>query len=119
MTLADVKAKAPAELLNFAESLQIENVSSLRKQDIMFSILKSLAESDQVILGEGTLEILPDGFGYLRSPEANYLPGPDDIYVSPNLVRRFALRTGDPVEGQIRAPKEDERYFARPRAEQA
>src|SRR5271154_3318258 len=112
MHLAELKTKTPAELLNFAESLQIENVSSLRKQDIMFSILKSLAESDQIILGEGTLEILSDGFGYLRSPEANYLPGPDDIYVSPSQVRRFGLRTGDSVEGQIRAPKDGERYFA-------
>jgi transcription termination factor Rho len=118
MHLAELKTKTPAELLNFAESLQIENVSSLRKQDIMFSILKSLAESDQIILGEGTLEILPDGFGYLRSPEANYLPGPDDIYVSPNLVRRYALRTGDTVEGQIRAPKDGERYFALAKVEQ-
>jgi transcription termination factor Rho len=118
MHLAELKTKTPAELLNFAESLQIENVSSLRKQDIMFSILKSLAESDQVILGEGTLEILSDGFGYLRSPEANYLPGPDDIYVSPNLVRRYALRTGDTVEGQIRAPKDGERYFALAKVEQ-
>src|SRR6204780_1277416 len=118
MHLAELKTKTPAELLNFAESLQIENVSSLRKQDIMFSILKSLAESDQVILGEGTLEILPDGFGFLRSPEANYLPGPDDIYVSPNLVRRYALRTGDTVEGQIRAPKDGERYFALAKVEQ-
>jgi transcription termination factor Rho len=118
MHLAELKTKTPAELLNFAESLQIENVSSLRKQDIMFSILKSLAESDQVILGEGTLEILSDGFGYLRSPEANYLPGPDDIYVSPNLVRRYGLRTGDTVEGQIRAPKDGERYFALAKVEQ-
>jgi len=118
MHLAELKTKTPAELLNFAESLQIENVSSLRKQDIMFSILKSLAESDQVILGEGTLEILSDGFGYLRSPEANYLPGPDDIYVSPNLVRRYALRTGDTVEGQIRGPKDGERYFALAKVEQ-
>jgi transcription termination factor Rho len=118
MHLAELKAKSPAELLNFAESLQIENVSSLRKQDIMFSILKSLAESDQIILGEGTLEILSDGFGYLRSPEANYLPGPDDIYVSPNLVRRYGLRTGDTVEGQIRAPKDGERYFALAKVEQ-
>ena len=118
MHLAELKSKTPAELLNFAESLQIENVSSLRKQDIMFSILKSLAESDQIILGEGTLEILSDGFGYLRSPEANYLPGPDDIYVSPNLVRRYALRTGDTVEGQIRAPKDGERYFALAKVEQ-
>jgi transcription termination factor Rho len=118
MHLAELKTKTPAELLNFAESLQIENVSSLRKQDIMFSILKSLAESDQIILGEGTLEILSDGFGYLRSPEANYLPGPDDIYVSPNLVRRYGLRTGDTVEGQIRAPKDGERYFALAKVEQ-
>jgi transcription termination factor Rho len=118
MHLAELKTKTPAELLNFAESLQIENVSSLRKQDIMFSILKSLAESDQIILGEGTLEILNDGFGYLRSPEANYLSGPDDIYVSPNLVRRYALRTGDTVEGQIRAPKDGERYFALAKVEQ-
>jgi len=118
MHLAELKTKTPAELLNFAESLQIENVSSLRKQDIMFSILKSLAESDQIILGEGTLEILSDGFGYLRSPEANYLPGPDDIYVSPNLVRRYGLRTGDTVERQIRAPKDGERYFALAKVEQ-
>src|SRR6202167_744253 len=118
MHLAELKTKTPAELLNFAESLQIENVSSLPKQDIMFSILKSLAESDQIILGEGTLEILSDGFGYLRSPEANYMPGPDDIYVSPNLVRRYALRTGDTVEGQIRAPKDGERYFALAKVEQ-
>src|SRR5258706_1778550 len=112
MHLAELKTKTPAELLNLAESLQIENVSSLRKQDIMFSILKSLAESDQIILGEGTLEILSDGFGYLRSPEANYLPGPDDIYVSPNLVRRYGLRTGDTVEGQIRSPGDEVRYSA-------
>jgi transcription termination factor Rho len=112
MHLAELKAKSPADLLSFAESLQIENASSLRKQDIMFAILKNLAENDQAIHGEGTLEILPDGFGFLRSPEANYLPGPDDIYVSPSQVRRFGLRTGDSVEGQIRAPKDGERYFA-------
>ena len=112
MHLAELKAKTPADLLSFAESLQIENASSLRKQDIMFAILKNLADSDQAINGEGTLEILSDGFGFLRSPEANYLPGPDDIYVSPSQVRRFGLRTGDTVEGQIRAPKDGERYFA-------
>src|SRR5438270_4771987 len=112
MHLAELKAKSPADLLSFAESLQIENASSLRKQDMMFAILKNLAENDQAIHGEGTLEILPDGFGFLRSPEANYLPGPDDIYVSPSQVRRFALRTGDSVEGQIRSPKDGERYFA-------
>ena len=118
MHLAELKTKTPAELFNFAESLQIENVSSLRKQDIMFSILKSLAESDQVILGEGTLEILSDGFGYLRSPEANYFPGPDDIYVSPISFAVTRLRTGDTVEGQIRSPKDGERYFALAKVEQ-
>src|SRR5579863_9522741 len=112
MHLAELKAKSPADLLSFAESLQIENASSLRKQDMLFAILKNLAENDQAIHGEGTLEILPDGFGFLRSPEANYLPGPDDIYVSPSQVRRFSLRTGDTVEGQIRSPKDGERYFA-------
>src|SRR6202451_403871 len=112
MHLAELKAKSPADLLSFAESLQIENASSLRKQDMLFAILKNLAENDQAIHGEGTLEILPDGFGFLRSPESNYLPGPDDIYVSPTQVRRFGLRTGDTVEGEIRAPKDGERYFA-------
>ncbi|MEI9988172.1 MAG: transcription termination factor Rho [Aliidongia sp.] len=107
-----MKRKTPAELLAFAEDLQIENASSLRKQDMMFAILKQLAENDMPIFGDGVLEILQDGFGFLRSPEANYLPGPDDIYVSPSQVRRFGLRTGDTVEGQIRAPKDGERYFA-------
>ncbi|HBK08661.1 MAG TPA: transcription termination factor Rho, partial [Acetobacteraceae bacterium] len=112
MHLAELKKKTPAELVTFAESLQVENASSLRKQDIMFAILKNLADNDQAIHGEGTLEILPDGFGFLRSPEANYLAGPDDIYVSPSQVRRFGLRTGDTVDGQIRAPRDGERYFA-------
>ncbi|MBS4074940.1 transcription termination factor Rho [Ameyamaea chiangmaiensis] len=112
MHLAELKAKTPSDLLAYAESLQIENASSLRKQDMMFAILKTLADNDQAIHGEGTLEILSDGFGFLRSPEANYLPGPDDIYVSPVQVRRFGLRTGDTVEGQIRAPRDGERYFA-------
>jgi transcription termination factor Rho len=112
MHLSELKAKSPADLLSFAEELQIENASSLRKQDMMFAILKQLAENEQAIYGEGTLEILPDGFGFLRSPQANFLPGPDDIYISPAQVRRFALRTGDTVEGQIRAPKDGERYFA-------
>ena len=112
MHLAELKAKTPADLLSFAESLQIENASSLRKQDMMFAILKNLADNDQAIYGEGTLEIMSDGFGYLRSPQSNYLPGPDDIYISPSQVRRYALRTGDTVEGQIRAPKDGERYFA-------
>ncbi len=112
MHLAELKAKSPADLLSFAESLQVENASSLRKQDMMVAILKNFADNDQAIYGEGTLEILPDGFGYLRSAQANFLPGPDDIYISPNQVRRFALRTGDTVEGQIRAPRDGERYFA-------
>ncbi len=112
MHLSELKAKSPADLLAFAEEVGVENASSLRKQDMMFAILKTLAENDQAIFGEGTLEILPDGFGYLRSPQANFLPGPDDIYVSPAQVRRFGLRTGDTVEGQIRAPKDGERYFS-------
>ena len=112
MNLQDLKRKTPADLLEFAESLHIENASTLRRQDMMFAILKQLAETDTAIMGDGVLEVLPDGFGFLRSPEANYLPGPDDIYVSPSQVRRFGLRTGDTVEGQIRAPKDGERYFA-------
>ncbi|MCX8505458.1 MAG: Rho termination factor N-terminal domain-containing protein, partial [Alphaproteobacteria bacterium] len=112
MRLDTLKRKTPAELLTLAEELQIENASTLRKQDMMFAILKQLAENDVSIFGDGVLEILPDGFGFLRSPEANYLPGPDDIYVSPQQVRRFGLRVGDTVEGEIRAPKDGERYFA-------
>jgi len=112
MNLQELKAKSPADLLAYAEELQIENASTLRKQDMMFAILKQLADNDTPIYGDGVLEILPDGFGFLRSPQANYLPGPDDIYVSPSQVRRFGLRTGDTVEGQIRAPKDGERYFA-------
>ncbi|MCZ6848382.1 MAG: transcription termination factor Rho [Alphaproteobacteria bacterium] len=112
MNLQELKQKSPADLLSFAEELEVENASTLRKQDMMFAILKSLADSDTPISGIGVLEILQDGFGFLRSPEANYLPGPDDIYVSPSQVRRFGLRTGDTVEGQIRAPKDSERYFA-------
>src|SRR5271169_4873279 len=112
MHLEKLKRKSPADLLAFAEELQIENASALRKQDMMFAILKQLAENEVPIFGDGVLEILQDGFGFLRSPEANYLPGPDDIYVSPSQVRRFSLRTGDTVEGQIRAPKDGERYFA-------
>jgi len=112
MNLQELKRKSPAELLAYAEELQIENASSLRRQDMMFGILKQLADNDVAIYGEGTLDVLQDGFGFLRSPEANYLPGPDDIYVSPQQVRRFSLRTGDTIEGQIRAPKDGERYFA-------
>ena len=112
MNLQELKSKTPADLLAYAEELEIENASSLRKQDMMFAILKQLAENDISIFGIGVLEVLQDGFGFLRSPEANYLPGPDDIYVSPSQVRRFALRTGDTVEGEIRSPKDGERYFA-------
>jgi transcription termination factor Rho len=112
MNLQELKTKSPTDLLAFAEELEIENASSLRKQDMMFAILKELAEKDTAIYGDGVLEVLQDGFGFLRAPEANYLPGPDDIYVSPSQVRRFGLLTGDTVEGQIRAPKDGERYFA-------
>ncbi|MEL7029268.1 MAG: transcription termination factor Rho [Pseudomonadota bacterium] len=112
MTLQELKAKSPTDLLAFAEELEVENASAMRKQDMMFAILKQLAEQGAEITGGGVLEVLPDGFGFLRSPEANYLPGPDDIYVSPSQIRRFALRTGDTVNGQIRSPKDGERYFA-------
>ena len=112
MHLQELKNKTAADLLSFAEELEIENASVLRKQDMMFAILKQLAENDVGIYGMGVLETLSDGFGFLRSPESNYLPGPDDIYVSPSQVRKFALRNGDTVEGQIRSPKDGERYFA-------
>jgi len=112
MNLQELKQKSPTELLTFAEELEVENASTLRKQDMMFAILKQLAENDVEISGGGVVEVLQDGFGFLRSPESNYLPGPDDVYVSPSQIRRFALRTGDTIEGQIRAPKDGERYFA-------
>jgi transcription termination factor Rho len=112
MSLQELKDKAPADLLAFAELFEVENVNTMRKQDIMFSILKVLAEEGVEISGSGTLEVVQDGFGFLRSPEANYLPGPDDIYVSPSQIRKFGLRTGDSVDGAIRAPREGERYFA-------
>ena len=112
MNLTELKTKSPADLLAYAENLDIENASTLRKQEMMFAILKRLAENDVAIFGTGVLEILQDGFGFLRSPEASYLAGPDDIYVSPSQVRRFSLRSGDTVEGQIRSPKDGERYFA-------
>jgi transcription termination factor Rho len=112
MNLQELKQKSPTELLDYAEELEVENASTLRKQDMMFAILKQLADKDVEISGGGVLEVLQDGFGFLRSPEANYLPGPDDVYVSPSQIRRFALRTGDSVDGQIRAPKDGERYFA-------
>jgi transcription termination factor Rho len=110
--LQDLKAKSPTEMLAFAEELQVENASTMRKQELMFAILKQLATNEVEIIGEGVVEVLPDGFGFLRSPDSNYLAGPDDIYVSPSQIRRFGLRTGDTVEGQIRSPKEGERYFA-------
>ncbi len=112
MNLQELKTKSPTDLLAFAEELEIENASTLRKQDMMFAILKQLADREVEITGEGVLEVLQDGFGFLRSAQANYLAGPDDIYVSPNQIRRFGLRTGDTVEGTIRAPKDGERYFA-------
>jgi transcription termination factor Rho len=112
MHLKDLKKQTPAELVTMAEELGVEGASTLRKQDLMFSILKVRADTGAEINGSGTIEVLNDGFGFLRSPEANYLAGPDDIYVAPSLVRRFGLRTGDTVEGEIRAPKEGERYFA-------
>jgi transcription termination factor Rho len=112
MKLQDLKSKTPAELLSFAEEHQVENASTLRKQELMFAILKQLATQEIDIIGEGVVEVLSDGFGFLRSPESNYLSGPDDIYVSPSQIRRFGLRTGDTVEGHIRSPKDGERYFA-------
>ena len=112
MKLQDLKAKTPAELVSFAEELGVENASTMRKQELMFAILKQLAIQETDIIGEGVVEVLSDGFGFLRSPDANYLPGPDDIYVSPSQIRRFGLRTGDTIEGHIRSPKEGERYFA-------
>ena len=112
MKLQELKTKTPTDLLSFAEELEIENASSMRKQDMMFAILKELADRNVEITGAGVLETLQDGFGFLRSPESNYLAGPDDIYVSPSQIRRFGLRTGDTVEGPIRSPKDGERYFA-------
>lgn len=110
--LQDLKLKTPAELVSLAEELEVENASALRKQELLFAILKNLAIRDVEIIGEGVVEVLQDGFGFLRSPDANYLAGPDDIYISPSQIRKFTLRTGDTVEGQIRSPKEGERYFA-------
>ncbi|MES2903959.1 MAG: transcription termination factor Rho, partial [Pseudomonadota bacterium] len=118
MHLKDLKKNTPAELVAMAEEMGVEGASTLRKQDLMFSILKVRAESGAEIMGMGTIEVLNDGFGFLRSPEANYLAGPDDIYVAPNLVRKFGLRTGDTVEGEIRGPKDGERYFALTRVTQ-
>lgn len=112
MHLKNLKKKSPAELLNMAEELGVENASTLRTQDLTFAILKQLANNEETLQDEGVIEVLQDGFGFLRSPESNYLPGPDDIYVSPSQVKKFGLRTGDTVEGELRAPKDGERYFA-------
>ncbi|MFY0693161.1 MAG: transcription termination factor Rho [Paracoccaceae bacterium] len=112
LNLADLKKQSPADLVTMAEELDIENASTMRKGEMMFSILKERAEEGWEISGDGVLEVLQDGFGFLRSPEANYLPGPDDIYVSPEMIRQFSLRTGDTVEGHMSAPAENERYFA-------
>ncbi|MFN3643154.1 MAG: transcription termination factor Rho [Gemmobacter sp.] len=112
LRLADLKAKTPADLLAMAEDWEIENASSMRKGEMMFQLLKEHAEEGWEIGGDGVLEVLQDGFGFLRSPEANYLPGPDDIYVSPEMIRQWSLRTGDSIEGVIQAPRENERYFS-------
>src|SRR6187399_1109505 len=112
MKLQDLKSKTPPELLQFAEEQEIENASTMRKQELMFAILKQLAAREVEIIGAGVVEVLQDGFGFLRSADSNYLPGPDDIYISPSQIRRFSLKTGDTVEGPIRGPKEGERYFA-------
>src|SRR6188768_3674940 len=112
MKLQDFKNKKPIDLIAFAESLDVENASVMRKQELMFAILKKLAAQEVEIIGEGVVELLQDGFGFLRSANANYLPGPDDIYISPSQIRRFSLKTGDTVEGPIRSPKDGERYFA-------
>ncbi|MGV9008117.1 transcription termination factor Rho [Brevundimonas sp.] len=112
VTLQELNDKTPADLVAFAEGLEIENAGNLRKQDLLFAILKTLADEEVEIIASGVLEILPDGFGFLRSPDANYLPGPDDIYVSPSQIRRFGLRNGDTIHGAVRGPREGERYFA-------
>ena len=112
LNLSDLKAKTPKDLLSMAEELEIENASTMRKGEIMFQILRERADDGWEISGDGVLEVLQDGFGFLRSPEANYLPGPDDIYVSPDMIRQYSLRTGDTIEGVIQAPRDNERYFA-------
>jgi transcription termination factor Rho len=112
MNIAELKEKKISELMQMANGFNIEGASNMRKQELMFALLQNQIEKNGMIYGEGTLEILPDGFGFLRSPSSNYLPGPDDIYVSPSQIRRFSLRTGDTISGQIRQPKESERYFA-------
>ncbi|NDG85816.1 MAG: transcription termination factor Rho, partial [Proteobacteria bacterium] len=118
MHLKELKNKKAHELVEMAHALGIENAGSMRKQDLIFVILQKKAEMDEHIFADGVLECLPDGFGFLRAPEYNYLPGPDDVYVSPSQIRRFGLRTGDTVSGSVRAPKEGERYFALLKVEQ-
>jgi len=112
ISLDDLKLLKPANLIKFAEKVGVENAASMRKQDIFFQVLRDLADDEMQINGTGVLEVLQDGFGFLRAPEANYLPGPDDIYVSPQQIRSLGLRTGDTISGQIRSPQENERYFA-------
>src|SRR5690349_13692111 len=112
MHLAELKQKSIADLNDVARELKIEGAANLRKQELIFAILQAQTEKNEVVFGEGVLETLPDGFGFLRAPDSNYLPGPDDIYISPSQIRRFSLRTGDTIEGEIRSPKEGERYFA-------
>ncbi|MFK7939588.1 MAG: transcription termination factor Rho [Roseovarius sp.] len=112
LNLSDLKAQTAKDLLDMAEELEIENASTMRKGEMMFSILKERAEEGWTVFGDGVLEVVQDGFGFLRSPEANYLPGPDDIYVSPEIIRKHSLRTGDTIEGEIKQPEESERYFA-------
>ena len=111
MNIEDLKSKTISELTNIARDLKIQGHSSLRKQDLIFKILEANTEKDGLMFGQGVLEILPDGFGFLRAPTYNYLPGPDDIYVSPSQIRKFDMRTGDTISGQIRPPKESERYL--------
>src|SRR5208337_2115846 len=112
MYLNELKRKKIGDLTHIAKDLSVENATGLRKQELIFAILQSLVEKNELIHGEGILEILPEGFGFLRSTDSNYLPGPDDIYVSPSQIKRFGLRTGDTIAGQIRGPKDGERYFA-------
>ncbi|MEP3582525.1 MAG: Rho termination factor N-terminal domain-containing protein, partial [Cyclobacteriaceae bacterium] len=112
LNLADLKRKSPKDLLSMAEELEIENASTMRKGEMMFQILRERADEGWEVSGDGVLEVLQDGFGFLRSPEANYLPGPDDIYVSPEMIRKYSLRTGDTIDGVIKAPDDVERYFA-------
>jgi len=112
VTLRELKAKSPKQLVEYAETLEVEAAQAMRTQDLLFSILRELADRDIEIIGTGVLEVLPDGFGFLRSPESNYLPGPDDIYVNPKLLKKTGLRTGDTIEGPLKSPKDEERYFA-------